>query len=112
MASQHNALLICVGLGVIGFVIGMGYLIYGAIAYREPNLIGIVIGMGSMIGFPLIGMFIEMRRDKTHGTSGVRDISPTMRYESGTPNYCPLCHANLGANPPRVCPECGHRLSE
>ena len=95
-------------LGAIAFFAGVGVMLYGAIADGEPNVAAMFIGFTLMFVLPLIGLLIDFRKTgRTPFSSGSKTNSPIVRAEGGIPEYCPLCHANLGTNPPEKCPECG-----
>ena len=95
-------------LGAIAFFVGIGIMIYGAITTGDPNLKALFIGLTLMFVLPLIGLLIDYRKTgRSIFSPKPKTDSPIVRSEGGIPEYCPLCHANLGTNPPEECPECG-----
>jgi len=94
-------------LGAIAFFVGVGFMLYGAIVDGEPNVAALFIGFTLMFILPLVGLLIDFRSTgRSLFSSGPKANSPIVRAEGGIPEYCPLCHANLGINPPEKCPEC------
>ena len=96
-------------LGACAFFVGIGFLIFSAIS-GDLNIMPLFLGLFLMMILPIVGLLIDMRGSGKFTSSKSQTVSPIIRAEGGIPDYCPLCHANLGTNPPEKCPECGFKL--